>query len=160
MGQNLASVHPTADTWAQVDAQIAQLVTLLAPLFAAVSPSTKKMMVKMGPGSEFFCRQSYEVMVKNLELMPRGFDLEEMRRDLDTHDALNARIVALTQLLEKARDTEMALGSDAMVAALEGYAVLKAVGKGEGVQALKKMLARRFDTSAASKDDVPAPAGG
>ncbi len=31
-----------------------------------------------------------------------------------------------------------------MVAALEGYAVLKAVGKGDGVEALKKLLSRRF----------------
>ena len=30
-----------------------------------------------------------------------------------------------------------------MVAALEGYAVLKAVGKGEGINELKKLLGRR-----------------
>lgn len=157
MGQNLANVHPTREAWTQVDALIAQLEQALAPLLAAISPATKKMMVKMGPGSEFFCRQACEVMAKNAELMPRGFDLDEIRRDLDTHDALNARIVALTQLLEKARDTEMALGSDAMVSALEGYAVLKAVGKGEGVEALKKMLGRRFDTSGTHKTEAPAP---
>ena len=131
--------------WTQVDALIVQLSALLTPLFASLSPATKRTMVKMGPGSEYFCRQAYDVMTKNAELMPRGFDLDEMRRDLDTHDALNARIVSLTRLLEQARDTEMALGSDAMVSALEGYAVLKAVGGGEGVQALKKLLGRRFD---------------
>ena len=157
MGQNLASVHPTPETWAQVDSLINQLQAVLGTVFAAVAPATKRTMVKMGPGSEYFCRQACEVMAKNAELMPRGFDLDEMRRDLDTHDALNGRIVALTQLLEKARDTEMALGSDAMVAALEGYAVLKAVGKGEGVEALKKLLGRRFDTSGGAKVGAPAP---
>ena len=48
----------------------------------------------------------------------------------------------LAQLLERLEDTEMALGSDVMVAALEGYAVLKAVGKGEG-DAARALPARR-----------------
>jgi hypothetical protein len=41
-------------------------------------------------------------------------------------------------------DTDTALGSDAMVAALEGYTFLKAAGKGEGIDTLRKMLGRRF----------------
>lgn len=45
---------------------------------------------------------------------------EEMRRDLATHDALNTRLVRLQRVMEKANDTEMALGSDVMVMALEG----------------------------------------
>ena len=36
-------------------------------------------------------------------------------------------------------------GGDVMVCALEGYAVLKAVGKGDGVEALKKLLSKRFE---------------
>ncbi|BDU18057.1 hypothetical protein [Lysobacter auxotrophicus] len=50
----------------------------------------------------------------------------------------------LTRLLEQLRNAETALGSDVMVTAREGYAVLKAVGKGDGLEALKKLLAKRF----------------
>lgn len=157
MAQNLVPNHLPADHWTQIDASIGQLSALLAPLLTPVAASTKKVMVKMGPGSEVFCREAVHVFQENIELMPRSFDLDEMRRDLESHDALNARIVTLTRLLERARDTEMALGSDAMSAALEGYGVLKAMSKGEGVRALKKMLSRRFEVPGRSLPPVATP---
>ncbi|MDR0183828.1 hypothetical protein [Lysobacter arvi] len=144
MGQNLVAAHPTAEHWAEVDAAIAKVHELLQPLLVAMTPAAKKSLVKMGDGSEAFCRKALEVMEENASLIPRGFDLAEMRQDLATHDALYARVLKLTQLLEQARNAEMALGSDVMVAALEGYAVLKVVGKGEGVESLKKLLSKRF----------------
>lgn len=144
MGQNLVAAHPTAEHWAELDAAIARVQELLQPVLVAMTPATKKSLVKMGDGSEAFCRKALEVMEENAALIPRGFDLSEMRQDLATHDALYARVLKLTQLLEQARNAEMALGSDVMVSALEGYAVLKAVGKGDGVEALKKLLSKRF----------------
>ena len=42
-------------------------------------------------------------------------------------------------------DSEMALGSDLMVASLEGYALLKVAGRGEGLDALRQSLGARFD---------------
>ena len=50
----------------------------------------------------------------------------------------------LRQLAAKADDTEMALGSDILCAALEGYAIAKAFGKGSGLDALKETMAARF----------------
>jgi len=47
-------------------------------------------------------------------------------------------------LTRKADDTEMALGSDILIAALEGYALAKAIGKGAGHDALKETMATRF----------------
>jgi hypothetical protein len=105
----------------------------------------------MGDGSEAFCRKALDVMSENVGLMPRDFDLAEMRRDLESHDALHARMVRLTRLLEMAHDTDTALGSDVMVSALEGYAFLKAAGKGEGVDGLKKLLGKRFDNNGGRK---------
>ena len=63
----------------------------------------------------------------------------------------------LTRLMEKVHDTDTALGSDAMVAALEGYAFLKAAGKGEGVDALRTLLGKRFEGSA-RKAEAPVTA--
>jgi hypothetical protein len=113
-------------------------------------------MVKMGEGSEAFCRTALDVISENASLMPRNFDIDEMRLDLEAHDSLNTRIVRLTQLLEKAHHTDMALGSDAMVAALEGYAYLKTAGKAEGVDALRKLLGRRFEGQGKSTAAEPA----
>jgi hypothetical protein len=47
-------------------------------------------------------------------------------------------------LSQRGDDTQMAVGSDLMTNALEGYAVLKVTGKGQGVDDLRKMLATRF----------------
>ena len=156
MGQNLVYSHLSPEQWAQLDEAFAQLQAAAAPLLVPVAPTTKKTMVKMGDGSEAFCRKAVGVMEENVGLMPRDFDLAEVRRDLDTHDALNDRLVKLTRLMERLRDAEMALGSDVMMAALEGYAVLKAVSKGEGVEALKQMLGKRFDNGP-RQDSKPTP---
>ncbi|TWI06075.1 hypothetical protein IP90_00338 [Luteimonas cucumeris] len=62
----------------------------------------------------------------------------------------------LTQLMEKVRDTDTALGSDAMVAALQGYQSLKHVGEGEGVDTLRRLLGERFDGQS-NREAPPAP---
>ena len=145
MTQNFANHHLSAEQWAQVDEAIDLLATRLEPALVALSADQRNRLVKMGDGSEAFCRQALDVIRENASLMPRNFDIDEMRLDLEAHDALHARIVRLTRLLEKAHHTDMALGSDAMVAALEGYAYLKTAGKAEGVDALRKLLGKRFD---------------
>ncbi len=41
----------------------------------------------------------------------------------------------------------MALGSDVMTTALEGYALLKVLGKGSGLDALRQGIAARFSSA-------------
>ncbi len=55
-------------------------------------------------------------------------------------------------------DTHMALGSDLMTNALEGYAVLKVAGKGEGLDSLRRMLSARFNRSRAVEVEEAVPA--
>jgi len=69
-------------------------------------------------------------------------------------DALNTRLVRLQRVMEKAHDTEMALGSDVMVMALEGYAFLKIAGKGEGLHGLRKTLGKRFENNGPRKAEA------
>ncbi|MBK8114350.1 MAG: hypothetical protein IPK44_07345 [Candidatus Accumulibacter sp.] len=54
-------------------------------------------------------------------------DLAEAQHDLATCDLRHPRFSRLQQLPRKAEDTEMALGSDILIAALEGYALAKAI---------------------------------
>lgn len=146
--QNIVKRHLTNDEWTAVDQAITALAAALEPALVALGTEQRRRVVKMGDGSEAFCRQALDVMTENAGLMPRDFDLAEMRRDLDAHDALNARMVRLSKLMEKVNDTDTALGSDVMVSALEGYAFLKAAGRGEGVDALRRLLGKRFDNTA------------
>jgi len=156
MTQNLVFKHLTPDQWAAVDQAIDALDTALAPALVALTPYQRRRAVKMGDGSQAFCRTAFDVARKNAGLMPRDFDLEEMGRDLASHDALVERLVMLSNLMERVHDTDTALGSDAMVASLEAYAHLKVAGKAEGVDGLRKLLSKRFE--AQGKKEEPAQA--
>jgi hypothetical protein len=64
---------------------------------------------------------------------------------------------SLNKMLGRAEDTETALGSDVMNASLEGYALLKVVGKGSGLESLRRDMSARFSRSApGSKTAAPA----
>jgi hypothetical protein len=57
---------------------------------------------------------------------------------------LRPHLTSLRQLVARADDTEMALGSDILTAALEGYALARVFGKGAGLDALKEAMAGRY----------------
>ena len=50
----------------------------------------------------------------------------------------------LQKLAERGSDTEIALGSDVMDVALEGYGLLKVSGKNQGLDSLRKELSSRW----------------
>ena len=143
MSQNLVSLTFSADDIAAIDAAIATLEKKLAPLIE-LSIDDRRSLAKMGEKSESLCRQTLMLLGQNTQLIPPGYDLAEAQRDLATLDLVVPRFSRLRQLLRKAGDTEMALGSDILSAALEGYAIAKAFGKGAGLDALKEVMATRF----------------
>lgn len=143
MSQNLVSQHPTDEQWTAVDAAL-QTIEDNLPALLGLSATQVGRLYKMGDKSEAFCRLALEVMTSNPGVLARDFDIEEMRRDLAAHDALRARSVRLQKLSEKVRDTDIALGSDVINAALEGYGMLKVAGKSEGLSTLRRALSARF----------------
>ncbi|WP_426399460.1 hypothetical protein ACN9M1_24510 [Ralstonia sp. R-29] len=50
-------------------------------------------------------------------------------------------------------DSQLALGSDVMSAALDGYAFLKRAGKGEGLDMARKSLSVRFSRNGVRKKE-------
>jgi hypothetical protein len=153
MTQNLVSLNLPAADLADIDAALATLETKLAGLIA-LSVDERRTLAKMGPKSEAFCRQTLVVLAQNTQMLPAGFDLAEAQNDLANLDTLRSRTARLSQLLGKAEDTEMALGSDVMNAALEGYALLKVVGKGAGLEALRQSMSARYTRSASKPEKV------
>jgi len=160
MSQNLAAVHFDDTQWTTLDQAMTALEQTWGPVLVALNgPNQRRRLVKMGDGSEAFCRKAHDVMSENATLLPGNLDVAEMGRDLDSHDALNPRLVRLTRLLEKVRDTDMALGSDVMIAALSGYGFLKLAGKGEGLDAVSRDLGKRFEGNGQRGDSAPADPG-
>lgn len=116
----------------------------------------------MGDKSEAFSRQAVDVLGENPGILPRDFDFPALRRDLKMLDLLRPRTIRMRKLQQLLDDSEMALGSDVMSGALEGYAFLKVAGKGKGkgkgLDELRKMLAVRFSKRSATSSTEPPPA--
>lgn len=143
MPQNLIDIDLNAEVLAAIDNALAALETGFASLIA-LTLEQRHGLTKMGDKSEAFCRQAGHVFSDNPGVLPRNFDLAGYQRDIATLDALRPRLVRLGKLHQRGVDTEMAVGSDLMTNALEGYAVLKVAGKGQGLDEARKALAARF----------------
>jgi hypothetical protein len=143
MSQNLVSLNFSADDIAAIDAAIGTLEQKLGSL-VELSIDERRTLTKMGERSESLCRQTLIVLGQNAQLLPPAYDLAEAQRDLAVLDLLRPRFSRLRLLVSKADDSEMALGSDILTAALEGYALAKAFGKGAGLDTLKEAMSTRF----------------
>jgi hypothetical protein len=143
MSQNLIDLNLSSETLSALNDAIVTLESHLGGLIA-LDPKKRQNLTKMGNKSEAFCRQAVVVFSENSEVLPRNFDLQGFQRDLATLDALRPAMVRLNRLAERLQDTDMALGSDLMTNALEGYAVLKVAGKGKGLDNMRQALSARF----------------
>lgn len=155
MPQNLISFQLTPADLAAVDGALKTLEDRLATLID-LSPEQRRALVKMGDKSEAFARKAVEVLANNPNVLPGNFDLAELRRDLAGFDQLRSRLVRVARIFERMSDSQLALGSDVMSGAMEGYAFLKVAGQGEGLDAARKALAVRFSRSGKRADDAVA----
>lgn len=158
MSQNLLSLQFTQAQLAEIDAGLSALENALTGL-TALNPDQRRGLVRMGPKSETFCRQTLNVLAQNTQVIPAVLDLEEAQADLATLDALRPRLARLHRLAERAQDTEEALGSDVMSFALEGYALLRVAGRNQGLESLRRDLSGRFAKRGAKAEPAATTAG-
>lgn len=71
-------------------------------------------------------------------------DVADAVNDLKTLDQLRPRAIRLSRLMSRLSDTDFALGSDVMHTATQGYALLKVVGRAQGLEEIRKDLGARF----------------
>ncbi|MCA1990886.1 MAG: hypothetical protein LDL41_02400 [Coleofasciculus sp. S288] len=114
------------------------------PFLMDLTQEQRKSLPKMGDKSRAFVSKTLEVATQNPDFLPRSFDLDEMRRDVELFESLYPILLSLTQLQELVDDTVMAVGSDAYAAALVVYNFAKASGKGSGLDAVIDEMGRRF----------------
>jgi hypothetical protein len=152
MSQNLISITFDDKALSAIDTAISALEGELQGLID-LRADERRSLPKMGDKSEAFCRQTLNVLAQNPQVVAPSLDLAEAQRDLQALDALRSRSLRLRQLVGRVEDTELALGSDVMSAALDGYALLKVLGNGSGLEALRKEVGARF----AKKTSVEAP---
>lgn len=114
------------------------------PFLVDLSTEERKSLPKLGDKSRAFVSKALEIAAQNPDFLPRSFDLDEMRRDIELFEALYPILLSLTQLQELVDDTSVAVGSEAYAAGLMVYNYAKASGKGAGLETMVDDLGRRF----------------
>lgn len=143
MNEQMMAVEVSEEELAAIDVALSTLETNLKGLIA-LSVDQRRGMVKMGGKSEAFCRQAVTVFTQHPDVLPRNFDLDQFRNKLAMLDALRPRLARISRLHERSLHSQMALGSSLMSNALDGYAVMKVAGVGQGLDAMRRMLGARF----------------
>lgn len=114
------------------------------PFLVDLTPEERRALPKMGERSQGFVAKALEVATQNGDILPRSFDVEEMRRDVELLGALSPIMGALAQLQELVEDTYMAVGSEAYTSALLVYQYARAGGKGAALDGALDALGQRF----------------
>jgi hypothetical protein len=114
------------------------------PFLIDLTPEERRTLPRMGDRSRGFVAQALEVATQNTGMLPRAFDVEEMRKDVELLAALSPVITALAQLNELVDDTFMAVGSEAYTAALFVYQTARTAGKGAALDGALDALSQRF----------------
>jgi hypothetical protein len=158
MTQNPITLTYTPDQITAIDQTLSQLENQLQGL-VSLSIGARRTASKMGPKSEAFCRQTVNALRLYPQIVPPSIRVDEAHSCLDTLDQLRPLFQRLHRLSDRSTDTALALGSEAMVAALQGYGVMKSVGRSQGLDALRRELGvQRFTKGGRLPADVPADA--
>ena len=154
MSQNLVSLTLSDTQLSTIDQCLGDMEAQLTDLIA-MNTAQRRSLARMGDKSETFCRQTINVLAQNPQIVPPSLKLAEAQADLAALDRLRPRLQRLLRLTERASDTEIALGSDVMNAALQGYALLRVAGKNQGLEGLRKELGSRFIKSPRQVEAAP-----
>ncbi|MBN3891579.1 MAG: hypothetical protein HWQ43_21290 [Nostoc sp. JL31] len=142
------STAPISATLAQSDRDaVLQAIATIKdklPFLIDLSNEERKALPKMGDKSRAFVSIALEVATQNPEFLPRSFDLNEMRKDVQLFEALYPVLLSLSQLQELLDDTSIAVGSEAYAAALQVYNYAKASGQGAGLDGVVEEMGQRF----------------
>ena len=143
MSQNIISLVLTD---AQIKGAMDALTALEGALTGLISldAEERRRLTKMGQKSEVFCRQAISVLAANPQIVPPSLHVADAQADLLALDHLRPVLDRLQKLAERGSDTEIALGSDIMAVALEGYGLLKVSGQNQGLDGLRKELSSRW----------------
>lgn len=128
-------------------AEILEAINLIKtkmPFLTNMTAEERKSLNKMGDRSQAFVTKALEVARQNPDILPRSFDLEEMRLDIELFEALYPIVAAFAQLEGMLDDTYKLVGSEAYTAALKVYNYAKASGDEAGLAPAIEELGQRF----------------
>ncbi|MGB3616366.1 MAG: hypothetical protein WBA10_21420 [Elainellaceae cyanobacterium] len=115
-----------------------------------LSLEERRRLSKLGRKSQTFTHQALDVAEQHPELMPRFFDIDAARRDMNLFVSLNPVLQALSELQMLVKDTQTVAGSEAYAAARMAYSAAKTMGQRLGLDDVVERLSQRFDRTGSS----------
>ena len=134
-----------------------QTIRQKLPFLIDLTPEERRTLPRSGDKSRGFVEQALQVAEQNPDILPRTFDVGEMRNDVELLSALSSVQTAVSQLNELVDDTVMAVGSEAYAAALVVYQFARAAGKGAALDSALDGLAQHFARKSRSAPASPTP---
>jgi len=122
------------------------------PFLIELTPDERQDMLKFGNKNRSFVVKAMELAEQNQTILPRYFNVQEMKKDVSLVESLYPIHQALTTLMEHVDDTYFAAGSEAYTSALMVYDYAKSanVNKG-GLDDVLGDLGKRFSRKVRAK---------
>ena len=114
------------------------------PFLVDLSAEERRAMTKMGDKSNAFVSKAVEVATQYPDIIPRAFNIEEMKKDVDLLQMLQPILMAANQVQDLIEDTYMQVGSEAYMAALSIYNYTKNSPAGTALDGVAGDMGRRF----------------
>ena len=124
MSQNLISASLAAEDAADVQQNLAAAKAKLRFLLSLQTEDVATLF-KVGNAYLPFIDKAYQTMVAHPEIIPPVFNQEEFAMDYNLLSTLRPIFTQINELAESIQKTFTAVGSDALVAALEIYSAVK-----------------------------------
>lgn len=114
------------------------------PFLIDLNVDERRTLPKLGDKSQAFVDQGLLLASQNEGIMPRNFDIEGYRNDVELVRQLHSIVLAMGQLQGRLEDTFLAAGSDAYSQTLLVYQAAKIAGKNGSLDQHLEGLSRRF----------------
>jgi hypothetical protein len=124
MAQNLISATLSAEDSAAVQQNLKEAKKRLSFL-VNLQPSDVSSLLKMGNAYFPFIEKAYQVVIAHPEILPGVFDRDEFIRDYNLLLQIRPILNQINELAESIQKTNIAVGNDLMVGALNVYSAVK-----------------------------------
>jgi hypothetical protein len=157
--QNIDATLSTADQQAVKDA-FALVLTKL-PFLVSLTAGERQSIAKTGSDSLSFVQNALTAARSNSDIFPPSFDRDGFQRDVDLFAVLTELHTLAQSVASQLDDTRLAVGGEAMQAAIQTYNYIKTAAKNTpGLKPVAEQLGERFQKAGKQKtSDKPKPSG-
>jgi hypothetical protein len=125
--------------------QAIESISTALPFLVALTLDERKSLFKLGSKSVDFVKDCNNVAQNYPQILPSGFDANELAKDSKLFEQLSELRLLLNTLNEKLNDTTTAVGNEAMKASLIVYEYVKTAAKSQaGLKTVAEQLQQRF----------------